>query len=287
MTQLPDTTLLTTIAERVAEVQLRHFDRLERAGIEQKGSLRDLLTVADSESERVIIQAIHESFPSHAILAEESGVQAADSESWWIIDPVDGTTNFARSFPFFAASVAFWHKGVPVLALVEAPRLGERFIAERGSGAFLNGSPIRVSDTPDVAHSILATGFAYVRNEVRQNNIDNFSRLVLKCHDIRRPGAASLDLAYVAAGRFDGYWEPYLKPWDVAAGSLLVQEAGGRVSDFTGGDDWLFGENAVATNGRVHQELMAELSATEPGYQPWGREFESRLRANRSNSLPD
>lgn len=282
MSQLPTTKLLTTIAERVAEVQLRHFDRLERAGIESKGSRRDLLTVADSESERVIIQAIRESFPSHTILAEESGVQAADSDSWWIIDPVDGTTNFARSFPFFAASVAYWHKGESVLALVEAPRLQERFIAERSSGAFLNGARIRVSDTPDIAHGILATGFAYVRNEVRQNNIDNFSRLVLKCHDIRRPGAASLDLAYVAAGRFDGYWEPYLKPWDVAAGALLVTEAGGRVTDFAGGNDWLFGENAVATNGRFHAELLAELSETEPGYEPWGRQFEAKLR----NTIP-
>jgi myo-inositol-1(or 4)-monophosphatase len=165
-----------------------------------------------------------------------------------------------------------------VLGLVEAPALNERFVAEHGSGAYLNDRKLKVSSVPDVAGSILATGFAYVRNEVERNNVDNFSRLVLKCHDIRRPGAASLDLAYVAAGRFDGYWEPYLKPWDIAAGCLMVVEAGGKVSDFAGGDDWLFGENAVATNGHIHTELLGELSGTEQGYQPWGRDVERRLR---------
>jgi myo-inositol-1(or 4)-monophosphatase len=278
MSQVPDTAFLTTIAERVAEVQMRYFDRLEVGAIESKGRHRDLLTVADRESEEVIIRTIRERFPDHAILAEETGAHSIDSDSWWIIDPVDGTTNFARSFPFFAASVAFWHKGEAALALVEAPRLGERFMAERGSGATLNGKRLRVSDTPAISHSILATGFAYVRNEVERNNVDNFGRLILKSHDIRRPGAASLDLAYVAAGRFDGYWEPYLKPWDIAAGCLLVAEAGGRVTDFSGGEDWLFGENAVATNGRIHDELLGELSGVDPVHKPWGREFEARLR---------
>ncbi|MBX3460536.1 MAG: inositol monophosphatase [Planctomycetes bacterium] len=278
MSQVPDVSILTTIAQRVAQVQLRHFERLDQAAIESKGRHRDLLTIADSESERVIIDTVRERYPSHAILAEESGAHLTDSDTWWIIDPVDGTTNFARGFPFFAASVACWHKGQPVLALVEAPRLGERFIAERGSGATVNGRRLRVSDTTEISRSILATGFSYQRNEVQRNNVDNFSRLVLKCHDIRRPGAASLDLAYVAAGRFDGYWEPYLKPWDVAAGCLLVTEAGGRVSDFKGGQDWLFGENAAASNGHIHDELLADLSETEQGYQPWGRQFEQRLR---------
>lgn len=279
MAQLPDTKLLTTIAGRVSEIQLKYFDRLENAQIQHKQDRhRDLLTIADSESERVIIQTIREAFPSHGILGEETGADLRGSDWVWIIDPVDGTTNFARSFPFFAASVGCWHKGRPVLGLVEAPYLRERFMAEAGSGAFLNGKRLAVSATPDIAHSVLATGFAYVRNEVVRNNVDNFSRLILKCHDIRRPGAASLDLAYVAAGRFDGYWEPYLKPWDVAAGCLLVTEAGGRLTDFHGGDDWLFGANLVASNGLVHEELRAELSGTEPEYQPWGREIEKQIR---------
>ena len=279
MSQVPDAQLLTTIAERVDEIQLRYFDKLESAQIEHKGERhRDLLTVADSESEAAIIDAIRSRFPDHGILGEETGVDLKGSDWVWIIDPVDGTTNFARSFPFFAASVGCWHKGRPVLGLVEAPYLRERFMAEAGSGATLNGKRLRVSGTPDIAHSILATGFAYVRNEVERNNVDNFGRLILKCHDIRRPGAASLDLAYVAAGRFDGYWEPYLKPWDCAAGCLLVTEAGGKLTDFAGGDDWLFGANLVASNGLIHDELRAELSGTEPGYVPWGRDIERQLR---------
>ena len=275
--QVPDAEYLTVIAERVAEVQLRHFERLEPGQVDLKRR-RDLLTVADQESERVIIAAIRERYPTHSILGEESGAHLADSDWCWIIDPVDGTTNFARGFPVFAASVALCHRGEPVLGLVEAPYLRERFVAEKGAGAFLNGRRLRVSDTPDIHTSLLATGFAYVRNEVDHNNVDNFGKLILKCHDIRRAGAASVDLAYVAAGRFDGYWEAYLKPWDIAAGCLLVREAGGTVTDFAGGTDWLFGENAVATNGRIHAELLGELSGTEQGYQPWGRDLEARLR---------
>ena len=278
MTQAPDTELLTKIADRVSSVHLKYFERLEEAQIEHKGERhRDLLTIADSEAERVIIDTIHEHFPGHGILGEETGADLRDSDYVWIIDPVDGTTNFARSFPFFSASVGCWHRGEPLLALVEAPYLRERFIAERGSGAFLNGRRLRVSDTPDIAHSILATGFAYVRNEVSRNNVDNFGNLILKCHDIRRPGAASLDLDYVAAGRFDGYWEAYLKPWDIAAGCLLVIEAGGQVTDFHGGNDWLFGANAVASNGTIHEALRSELSGTEPNYEPWGREIQRQL----------
>lgn len=279
MTQTPDTQLLTVIAERVREVQLRYFDRLEATHIERKDDRRrDLLTIADQETERVVIESIRERFPAHGILGEETGPDIRNSDWVWIIDPVDGTTNFARSFPFFAASIGCWHKGEPVLALIEAPYLRETFMAEKGAGATLNGRKLSVSGTPDVAHSILATGFAYVRNEVQRNNLDNFNRLVLKCHDIRRPGAASLDMAYVAAGRFDGFWEPYLKAWDVAAGCLIVTEAGGLVTDFAGGDDWLFGQNIVASNGRIHDELRTELSGTEPGFEPWGRDIEKLIR---------
>jgi len=277
MTQTPDATFLTKLAKIAAEVHLRHFDKLDPADIDLKRR-RDLLTVADSEAERELIREIKSSYPGHDILAEESGAQVSGAEWCWIIDPVDGTTNFARGFPMFSASIGLVRRGVPVLGLVEAAYLRETFIAERGAGAFLNGRRLAVSKTPDIHTSLLATGFSYVRNEVTRNNVDNFGKLVLKCHDIRRGGSASVDLAYVAAGRFDGYWEGYLKPWDVAAGALLVQEAGGAITDFAGGQDWLFGENAVATNGMIHAELLGELSGTEPGYQPWGRDIERKLR---------
>jgi myo-inositol-1(or 4)-monophosphatase len=277
MTQTPDATFLTKLAKIAAEVHLRHFDKLDPADIDLKRR-RDLLTVADSEAERELIREIKSSYPGHDILAEESGAQVSGAEWCWIIDPVDGTTNFARGFPMFSASIGLVRRGLPVLGLVEAAYLRETFIAERGAGAFLNGRRLSVSRTPDIHTSLLATGFSYVRNEVTRNNVDNFGKLVLKCHDIRRGGSASVDLAYVAAGRFDGYWEGYLKPWDVAAGALLVQEAGGAITDFAGGQDWLFGENAVATNGMIHAELLGELSGTEPGYQPWGREIERKLR---------
>lgn len=277
MTQLPDPSFLTKLAAIAAEVQLRHFDKLDPSAVDLKRR-RDLLTVADSETEAALIAAIKAAWPGHDVLAEESGADLRGAEWCWIIDPVDGTTNFARGYPIFSASIALCRRGQPVLGLVTAPYLRETFVAELGSGAFLNGRRLAVSKTPDIHTSLLATGFSYVRNEVQRNNVDNFGKLVLKCHDIRRGGSASIDLAYVAAGRFDGYWEGYLKPWDVAAGALLVREAGGRVTDFAGGEDWLFGENAVATNGLIHDELRGELSGTEPGYQAWGRDIERKLR---------
>lgn len=277
MTQLPDASFLTKLAAIAAEVHLRHFDKLDPSAVDIKRR-RDLLTIADSETEAALIRAIKAAWPGHDILAEESGADVRGAEWCWIIDPVDGTTNFARGYPIFSASIALCRRGQPVLGLVTAPYLRETFVAELGGGAFLNGRKLAVSRTPDIHTSLLATGFSYVRNEVQRNNVDNFGKLVLKCHDIRRGGSASIDLAYVAAGRFDGYWEGYLKPWDVAAGALLVREAGGRVTDFAGGEDWLFGENAVATNGLIHDELRGELSGTEPGYQAWGRDIERKLR---------
>ena len=277
MTVLPDLEWFDALGDRVRALLMGHFDRLGDGDVELKRR-RDLLTVADTAAEAMIVEAIRADFPEHSILAEESGADIRSSEFCWIVDPVDGTTNFARSLPMFAASVALCRLGEPVLAMVEGARLGERFLAAKGGGAFLNGERIEVSGAEGVSTALLATGFAYVRNEVERDNVDNFNRLILASHDIRRGGAASLDLAYVAAGRLDGFWEPYLKPWDVAAGALLVREAGGVVSDFSDGEDWLFGENIVADNGLFPAELLGQLSPVEAGREPWGREIEARLR---------
>jgi myo-inositol-1(or 4)-monophosphatase len=273
----PNLKFLDHLGKVISRVQLRHFGKLKPNQIDLKRR-RDLLTAADTDTERAVIAEIRKHWPEHSILAEESGAHLAKSEYCWIIDPVDGTTNFARGLPTFACSVALCRNLEPVLGLVEAPYLREHFTAAKGKGAFLNGTRLRVSKVPDVHGALLATGFPYIRNEVKKNNVDNFGKMVLLCHDMRRLGVASVDLAYVAAGRFDGYWELYLKPWDVAAGALMVREAGGQVTDFKGGNDWLFGENCVATNGLMHEELLGLLSGTEKGYKPWGREFETRLR---------
>jgi myo-inositol-1(or 4)-monophosphatase len=276
----PDALLeaVAAIARGAGGILMRHFDRLTAGQVVMKDGQRDLLTVADSESEAFVIAAIRELFPRHGILGEETGHFPGSGDGagfLWVIDPLDGTTNYARSFPFFACSIGVLWRGEPVAGVVEAPRLAETFAAASGQGAWLNGSRIRVSAGSELGRAILATGFSYNRNTVARNNVDNFGKLVLKVHDIRRAGAASVDLGYVAAGRFDGYWEMYLKPWDVAAGALVVREAGGKVTGFDGSDDprsWLWSEHLVATNGAIHAELRGELSGTEPGYAPvWAR----------------
>ncbi|MCK6439582.1 MAG: inositol monophosphatase [Planctomycetes bacterium] len=259
------------IGQAAGKILLSYFERLKPGQVEPKSSHRDLLTVADSEAEQYVIEAIRKRFPNHAILGEEQGFIAGSDPYCWVIDPLDGTTNFVHGFPFYAVSIGVLERGEPVAGVIEAPSLGETFTVARGSGTRLNGRRCAVSAAKDLSRSVLATGFSYNRNEVARNNIDNHSRLVLDVHDIRRPGAASIDLAYVAAGRFDGFWELYLKPWDVAAGALMVREAGGEASDFAGSADstgWLWGENIVASNGRIHHEIRARLSGTEAGYAP-------------------
>jgi len=260
---------VTRIARSGGEVLLKYFGKLTDSQVELKTSHRDLLTIADSEAEAKVIDLIRSRFAGHAILGEENGYIKGTEPYLWVIDPLDGTTNFAHSFPMFACSVGVLFKGQPVAGAVDAPYLRECFGAATGQGAYLNASRIKVSTTPDIKRSLLATGFSYNRNDVTRNNVDNFSKLILKAHDIRRAGAASLDLCYVAAGRFDGYWEGYLKPWDVAAGALVVLEAGGRVTDFdghAGPDSWLWHEHLVASNALLHEELVGELSGKEAGY---------------------
>jgi myo-inositol-1(or 4)-monophosphatase len=234
-------------------------DRFGRAiQISNKGDI-DLVTEADLAAERFIIEQIKSYHPRHAILAEEadaSGVKHEGDGAWkWIIDPLDGTTNYAHGYPCFCVSIALEHKGQVVLGVIYDPTRDELFAAERGEGATLNGRRIRVSETEDLNRAMLCTGFPYdVRG--REDFIRHFSNFIMHGQAVRRDGSAALDLAAVACGRFDGFWEEGLRPWDVAAGVLLVEEAGGRVSYYDGSPFNIYHPPILASNGLVHEAMM-------------------------------
>lgn len=223
----------------------------------------DLVTEYDRRSEALIVKAIRAAYPDDAIIAEESGSHLGPpvSDRRWLVDPLDGTVNFAHGLPLFCVSIALEAGGDLLVGVVEAPALGWSFYAERGGGAWCDGRRLQVSATDTLDASLLATGFPYDRKTSPQNNFAEFVAIERQAHGVRRPGAAALDLAMVAAGWFDGYWEYKLKPWDVAAGALLVTEAGGRITSPTGGPFVVDDAEAAATNGRIHAELLGALAA--------------------------
>jgi myo-inositol-1(or 4)-monophosphatase len=245
-------------ARQAGQVLMRHFERLGSAEVSFKGK-RNLVTVADRESEEFIVNRIRQSYPTHSILAEEQTKEKKSSRREWIVDPLDGTINYTHGHPMFCVSIALAEEGRVVLGVIHAPVLGETYHARLEEGAYLGSRKLSVSGTGELINSLLATGFAYVREETQANNLANFGRLSLKARGVRRYGSAAIDLAYVAAGRLDGFWELYLAPWDVAAGSLLVTEAGGQVSDTSGGSDYIYGQNIVASNGKVHNLIIENL----------------------------
>jgi myo-inositol-1(or 4)-monophosphatase len=223
----------------------------------------DLVTESDLASERLIIDRIKSHYPRHAILAEESGasepVDREKESDWrWIIDPLDGTTNYAHGYPCFCVSIGLANKGRMEIGVVYDPMRDEMFTAERGQGAALNGRRIHVSATPTLASALLCTGFPYNVRE-RSEFARHFANFIMAAQGVRRDGAVALDLVYVAAGRFDGFWEEGLKPWDVAAGALIIEEAGGRVSSFSGELLNIYSPPIVASNGLVHEEMMRVL----------------------------
>ena len=247
------------------EAWARQAGNMLRSGYGQSHTIRlkgraNLVTEMDHRSEKYLLQMIRRHFPGDAIITEESGSLAGSAEHCWYLDPLDGTTNYAHGLPFFSVSMGYAEHGQMKLAAIYDPIQDELFSAERGEGAWLNGQPIHVSKIGDLQQSLLVTGFPYDLLETPNNNLDNFSKLSRLTQGVRRLGSAALDLCYVAAGRLDGYWEVRLSPWDLAAGWLIVLEAGGVVSDLQGRPDVLHPPYAIlAANPALHAELLKAL----------------------------
>jgi myo-inositol-1(or 4)-monophosphatase len=254
------------VAIRAARAAGRiHLKRLSHTNISRKSNAIDLVTEADHESEAAVIDVLQRAFPDHTILAEEgSGNCEAPSEHRWIIDPLDGTTNFAHTFPQFCVSIGYERRGRIQLAVIFDAFKKELFVARRGMGALLNRKPIRVSHVRTLDMSLLATGFPYDRRERRRFYLCFWEAFMLRTHGVRRTGSAALDLAWVACGRVDAFWEFGLKAWDVAAGSLLVEEAGGHVSNMDGTTLDISAAQIIASNGRLHQQMVETLAAIRP-----------------------
>jgi len=235
------------------EIQMANLKSARR--IDFKGEI-NLVTETDHQCEKEIVSLIQGRCPSHDILAEEGSGARKDSEFKWIIDPLDGTTNFAHGYPLFCTSIALEYRGEIVLGSVYEPNLKELFVAEKGAGATLNGEKIGVSKTTELKKALLSTGFAYNVRETKDNNLNHFQNFILSAQAVRRDGVAAVDLCYTAAGRFDGFWELGLFPWDVAAGFLIVEEAGGQVTDFSGKPFGVYSKEILATNGRLQTSMM-------------------------------
>lgn len=251
---------VTEIVRAAGQVIRENYEQIQE--VDRKSTEIDLVTKVDHAAEQLLVSAIRERYPDHAILAEEGRSTEQTSEYLWVIDPLDGTVNYAHGFPVFGISVAVRKRGETILGVVYDPLRDEMFTAEKGAGTIRNGQRIRVSEAGRLRDSLLATGFPYDRATRSDNNVDEFNRLITRVQGIRRAGAATLDMAYLAAGRLDGYWEQHLSPWDWAAGVLLVTEAGGTVTDFEGGPWTLDKVRIVATNGRIHEELLGGLKKT-------------------------
>jgi len=236
-------------------------DRPASLEISQKGTAIDLVTVMDRRVEAFLLEAIRLRHPGHHFVAEESGVHGAEGPHVWYIDPLDGTVNYAHGIPIYSVSIAYAREGRVVLGAVYDPSQDECFSAGRGAGAWLDGRPIRVNQTPTLGDSLLVTGFAYDVWTNPDNNLDHFARFALRTRGVRRLGSAALDLCYVAAGRFDGFWELRINPWDIAAGGLIAKEAGARVTRVDGGEQILRDAPSVlAANPRLHEVMLKELS---------------------------
>lgn len=245
-------------ADAAAEIQLEYFEKDFEIG--RKLDYSDLVTEVDKKCEAKIIEIIHNTFPGHNVLGEEGGDQHKKSDYIWIVDPIDGTVNYAHSVPIFCVSIAVEYKGEVILGVVYSPKTREKFHAEKGKGAFLNDKKISVSDIDLLKDSLLVTGFPYGSKDNYDHCIDHFVNFIRLGLPIRRLGSAALDICYLAAGRFEGFWEVNLNAWDVAAGYLILLESGGKVTNFEGGQYSVYDKQILASNGKtVHNEMIEVL----------------------------
>lgn len=254
----PTLSYLETLARKAGEILRDGYSKEHQ--INFKG-LIDLVTEIDHQSEAFLLGEVQRDFPGHHIFSEESGVIHGNDEHTWYIDPLDGTVNYAHQIPIFSVSIAYAYKGALTLGAVYDPMRDEMFLAERGKGSSLNGKPIHVSSTTDLQKSLLVTGFPYDAWNTEHDNFANFVRFGKMTQGVRRLGSAAIDLCYVASGRFDGFWELALKPWDVAAGGLICEEAGARITNVNGEADYITPpQSVVAATPKVHERMLHELN---------------------------
>lgn len=244
-------------AREAGEVLLENLGKVKTIEFKAKNSL---VTEVDKLSEEIIINRIKNSFGSHGIFAEESGKESKDSDHLWLIDPIDGTTNYAHAYPFFSISIALEVNGVVEVGLVYDPVKDEMFTAERGRGAYLNNQPIEVSKSHAIEHCHVCTGFMHEIEWMVEANIKHFGNFIRGARAVRRDGSAALDICYLACGRFDGFWELGLNPWDTAAAVLILKEAGGQVTTFSGGEYSIYMKEILASNAIVHDQMMEILA---------------------------
>ncbi|HPG31231.1 MAG TPA: inositol monophosphatase family protein [bacterium] len=244
------------LAKSAGKILIENFRKINQNEIYFKNP-KDIVTEIDKKTENFIVSEIARAYPEDNIIAEEDSVRLNHIDSnLWIIDPLDGTTNYLHGIPYFAVSIAYYENNEPEIGVVYIPALDETFYAQKNQGAYLNGEKISVSSTNKLINSLAVTGFACIRADKPDNNLENFNRIAPKLREIRRFGAAAADGCYVACGRFDFFWEKYLRKWDIAASTLIVREAGGKVTDFSGKENNLDGKNIIMSNSVLHNELL-------------------------------
>jgi myo-inositol-1(or 4)-monophosphatase len=254
----PTLSYLENLARQAGAILRAGYETEHQVGY--KGVI-DLVTEVDHQSEKFLLGEIQKDFPGHHIFSEESGVIQGNDEDVWYVDPLDGTVNYAHHIPIFCVSIGYAAHGTVKLGAVYDPMRDEMFLAERGMGAFLNGRPLHVSSATELQRSLLVTGFPYNAWDTPQDNFANFVKFGKLSQGVRRLGSAAIDLCYVAAGRFDGFWEMALNPWDIAAGGLIAEEAGGRVTNVTGGEDYISPpQSVVASTPGIHARMLEELN---------------------------